>query len=138
MNIAYKKYNSLVKSMDIVVDKREDLKTYLLENTKSSEVLGYLKNYIYRVSCFGDLDTLDFVEEFIRCAYHQVIVGKKVPRELVENGYLEGNIYQISYKDVYYSDNFGFDAAWKYSLEVEINTEGVVVRVRMVVVEDKV
>lgn len=138
MNIAYKKYNSLVNSMDIMVDKREDLKTYLLENTKNSEVLGYLKNYIYQVSYLGGLDTLDFVEEFIRCAYHQVIVGKKVPRELVENGYLKGNIYQISYKDVYYNDNFGFDVAWRYSLEVEINIEGVVVSVRRVTVEDKV
>lgn len=138
MNIAYKKYNSLVNSMDIMVDKREDLKTYLLENTKNSEVLGYLKNYIYQVSYLGGLDTLDFVEEFIRCAYHQVIVGKKVPREVVENGYLKGNIYQISYKDVYYNDNFGFDVAWRYSLEVEINIEGVVVSVRRVTVEDKV
>lgn len=138
MNIAYKKYNSLMKSMDTVVDKREDLKTYLLENTKSSEVLGYLKNYIYRVSCLGGLDTLDFVEEFIRCAYHQVIVGKKAPEELVENGYLKGDIYQISYRDVYYNDNPGFDVAWRYSLEVEINIEGVVVSVRRVAVEDKV
>ena len=138
MNIAYKKYNSLMESMDTVVDKREDLKTYLLENTKSSEVLSYLKNYIYRVSCFGDLDTLDFVEEFVRCAYHQVIVGKKAPKELVENGYLKGDIYQISYRDVYYNDNPSFDVAWRYSLEVEINIEGVVVSVRRVTVEDKV
>lgn len=138
MNIAYKKYNSLVKSMDVVVDKREDLKTYLLENTKNSEVLSYLKNYIYQVSYLGGLDTLDFVEEFIRCAYHQVIVGKKVPRELVENGYLEGNIYQISYRDIYYNDNFGFDVVWRYSLEVEIDIEGVVVSIRRVTVEDKV
>ena len=138
MNIAYKKYNSLVKSMDTVVDKREDLKTYLLENTKSSEVLGYLKNYIYQVSYLGGLDTLDFVEEFIRCAYYQVVVGKKVPDELLDNGYLDGNIYRISYRDVYYNDNFGFDVAWRYSLEVEINNVGVVVSVRRVTVEDKV
>ena len=57
---------------------------------------------------------------------------------MIENGYLEGNIYQISYRDFYYNDNFGFDVAWKYSLEVEINTEGVVVSVRRVTVEDKV
>lgn len=97
MDLACKKFSEFSKLLDDVQAKREDLKLYIFEHTKNKIIREFLELYKYEVDFFADFNTLSFIEEFTKCAYHKIELDKSAPKELLENGYRENNSYDISY-----------------------------------------
>lgn len=135
MNLVYKKFYEFSKLQESVEIKREELKSYIMKNTKDKAIHTFLDLYKYEVDFFADFNTLSFVKEFTKSEYHKIELGKPAPKELLKNSNRKDDYYEIGFTTNHFNNNIDCVILTKFRLRITVNNQNIVTNIDKIITE---